>query len=78
MAIYSTYWFIRTTKFYYRNDWDFKIDFGPPIYRSEFHTESEEVKGKTKYLIFLPTLMIVSIILEIPTIYIIITEVIHV
>ncbi len=68
MAAYSIYWFTKTTAFYYKNNWDFEVDFGPPIYRSEFHEPSEEVKRKTKYF-FLIIIVVVSTILEIPILY---------
>lgn len=77
IATYSLYWFIKSTIFYYRHDWDFSIDYGPPIYKSEFQTSTEEVKGKMKYFVFLPILVVVSISVGIPLFFIAIPEVIN-
>jgi len=76
-CIYSAYWIIKSLVFYYKNNWDFTIDFGPSVYRSEFRDKPEEVRGKTKHLLFLPTVFVVSSVMLISFAYLAIKDSIH-
>lgn len=67
--IYSIYWFVRSILFYSKNGWNFDIEYGPPIYRSEFHDEREKANPRQKIFLFLPLMIFGSAFIAASIIY---------
>ncbi|SDN73849.1 hypothetical protein [Ensifer sp. YR511] len=54
------YWFVRSLLFYWRNGWDFSVDFGPPMaWGNEFQT-SNELRPREKVMCGYPVALLIS------------------
>ncbi|PDS79713.1 hypothetical protein CO667_09095 [Rhizobium sp. L43] len=55
------YWYLRSWIFYVRNGFDFSMDFGPSLYRSEAQDDDRYLaKPREKFLIMWPVLVVGS------------------
>lgn len=55
------HWYARSLCFYWRNGWDFSVDFGPLMsWGDEFHSSENEIWPREKVLWAYPIFLLIS------------------
>ncbi|WGI73313.1 hypothetical protein QC756_13155 [Sinorhizobium meliloti] len=60
LLIWLLYWYVRSLWFYWRNGWDFSVDFGPPMPGDEFHSSENEMRPREKVMCGYPITLLIS------------------